>query len=189
MALPRTPRDRWIDAAIEALCNGGPASVRVEALASALGVTKGGFYGYFDGREALLDEVLHAWERRCTTEVLAQIAREGGDGPARLRRAGQLTSTDDFRRLDLAVRAWARHDAAVAKRLARIDGERMRFLREAFSSFIDDPDEVEARCTLTFTLAIGRHFIVAKHPKRSAREVVQHAAELLLRPMPKPRRQ
>ncbi|MBF6191868.1 TetR/AcrR family transcriptional regulator [Nocardia implantans] len=181
-AVPRTTRDRWIEAGLEALARGGPDAVRVETLAAQLGVTKGGFYGYFDGRPALLTEMLDEWERRCTTAVLAQAEAEGGDAADRIRRAGRLTFTEDLHRIDLAVRAWARHDESVATRLRRIDNERMTFLRKMFGAFITDPDEVEARSTLTFALAIGRHFIVADHPGYTTREAVELAGEYLLRP-------
>ena len=43
MAPIRTPRSRWIDEGLEALAARGPDAVRIEALARALGVTKGGF--------------------------------------------------------------------------------------------------------------------------------------------------
>ena len=54
----RTPRDGWIEEGLRALAAGGPDAVRVEALAKALGVTKGGFYRHFADRNALLDEML-----------------------------------------------------------------------------------------------------------------------------------
>lgn len=38
-------RASWIDEGLRALAAGGPDAVRIEALARALGVTKGGFYG------------------------------------------------------------------------------------------------------------------------------------------------
>jgi AcrR family transcriptional regulator len=45
MARPtRTPRSKWIDEGLRALAAGGPDAVRIEALAQALGVTRGGFY-------------------------------------------------------------------------------------------------------------------------------------------------
>ena len=53
-AITRTPRSRWIEEGLRALAAGGPDAVRVEALAQALGVTKGGFYGHFADRNALL---------------------------------------------------------------------------------------------------------------------------------------
>jgi hypothetical protein len=36
--------------------------VQVEVLARPLGVTKGGFYGHFADRNALLGEMLDAWD-------------------------------------------------------------------------------------------------------------------------------
>lgn len=147
-------------------------------------MTKGGFYGYFDGRAALLTEMLDEWERRCTTEVIAQVDAEGGDAADRIRRVGQLTFSEDPHPIDLAVRAWARTDQSVAERLRRIDNERMDFLRRMFGAFITDPDEVEARSILMFALAIGRHFIAADLPGRTKREAIQLAGEHLLRPQP-----
>lgn len=178
----RTTRVRWIEAGLEALARGGPDAVRVETLATELGVTKGGFYGHFDGRSAFLREMLDEWERRCTKEVIAQAHAEGDDAADRIRRAGRLTFSEDLHRIDLAIRAWAHHDQSVATRLRRIDNERMQFLRKMFGAFITDPDEIEARSTLAFALAIGRHFIVADHPGYTKREAIQLAGEHLLRP-------
>src|SRR5258707_14726159 len=87
-AITRTPRRRWIKAGLRALAAGGPDAVRVEALAQALGVTKGGFYGHFADRDALLDEMLDTWERMSTDEVVERVEHKGGDIGARLRRAG-----------------------------------------------------------------------------------------------------
>ncbi|MFD6098613.1 TetR/AcrR family transcriptional regulator [Nocardiopsis flavescens] len=178
----RTPRSRWIEAGLDALSRGGPEAVRVEALAARLGVTKGGFYGYFDGRPALLAELLDEWERRCTDDVLARVEAEGGGPVEKIRRAGLLTFTEEVHRIDLAVREWARRDPEVAARLRRVDNTRMDFLRSMFAAFVDDPDEVEARCTLAFALAIGRHFVAVDHPGRTRLEAVGLAGEFLFRP-------
>ena len=70
MALTRTPRSSWIHEGLRALAAGGPDAVRIEPLARALGVTKGGFYWHFADRRALLDEMLDAWERAGVDEVI-----------------------------------------------------------------------------------------------------------------------
>ena len=70
MGVTRTPRDRWIEQGLQALAAGGPDAVRVEVLAKQLGVTKGGFYGSFADRDALLEAMLDTWERESTDEVL-----------------------------------------------------------------------------------------------------------------------
>ena len=177
----RTPRDRWIEEGLQALAAGGPEAVRVEALAKRLGVTKGGFYGYFADRDALLEAMLDAWERESTDEVIDRVEREGGDPKTKIQRAGVLTfSSDRLLPIDLAIRDWARRDRAVAERLRRVDSRRMALLREMIGTFCSDADEVEARSLLAFCVAIGEHFLAADHGDRTRAQVLARATDLLL---------
>ena len=181
MGALRTPRERWVEEGLRTLAAGGVDAVRVEALAKALGVTKGGFYGYFADRNALLTEMLDAWERESVDEVFERIEREGGDLVDQARLAGQLTfSNDRLFPIDLAIRDWARRDPAVSARLRRVDNRRMQLLRDAISTFCADPDEVEARSLLAFCMAIGTHFLAADHLGRTRAQVNAHASALLL---------
>ena len=150
-AITRTPRSSWIEEGLRALAAGGPDAVRVEALAQALGVTKGGFYGYFADRNALLAEMLDTWERRSIDDVLERVERHGGDVRAKIRRAGALTFSGELLPIDLAIRDWSRRDPAVAERLRRVDNRRMDYLRLLFGAICRDEDEVEARSMLAFS--------------------------------------
>ena len=79
----RTPRASWIEEGLRALAAGGPDAVRIELLAQALGVTRGGFYWHFDDRRALLEEILDAWERASVDEVIERVESEGREpGPS-----------------------------------------------------------------------------------------------------------
>jgi AcrR family transcriptional regulator len=179
MAAPtRTPRSEWIKQGMRALAAGGPDAVRIEPLAQALGVTRGGFYWHFSDRGALLAEMLDTWERATTEEVTERLEREGGDAGARLRRLLALTSSGVLQ-TDLAVRDWARRDPAVAERLRRVDNRRMDGLRTLFSAFGTHPGEVEARCMLFFSLLIGNRTIAADHGARSRADVIELALRLL----------
>ncbi|MDP9868451.1 MULTISPECIES: TetR/AcrR family transcriptional regulator [Streptosporangium] len=181
MGATRTPRERWIEEGLQALATGGPDAVRVEALAKKLGVTKGGFYGSFADRDALLKAMLETWERESTDEVIDRVEREGGDPRAKIQRAGVLTFSDDrLLPIDLAIRDWARRDEAVAERLRRVDNRRMALLRELIGTFCSDADEVEARSMLAFCVAIGEHFLAADHGDRTRAQVLARAADLLL---------
>ena len=182
MALTRTPRSSWIDEGLRALAAGGPDTVRIEPLARALGVTKGGFYWHFDDRRALLEEMLDTWERVSVDEVIERVEAEGGDARARLRRLFALGSSDEARELltiDLAVRDWARRERAVAKRLRRVDNRRMDYMRSLFGAFCPDEDDVEARCLLAFSLWLGPHFMAADHGPRTRADVLQLALRRL----------
>jgi hypothetical protein len=153
MAPPtRTPRSSWLDEGLRALAAGGPD----------------------DDRQALLDDMVDTWERRTTDDVVARLEREGGDARAKIRRAGELTfSADDgLRDIDLAVRDWSRREPTVAERLRRVDNRRMDYLRSLFGTFCQDPDDIEVRCMLAFSLLIGNHFIAADHDGYSRAEVL-----------------
>jgi AcrR family transcriptional regulator len=183
MALTRTPRTSWIEEGLRALGVGGPDAVRIETLAQALGVTKGGFYWHFDDRRALLEEMLDAWERVMIDEAIERVEGEGGDARAKLRRLFALASSREARgllKIDLAIRDWARRDKTVAKRLRRVDNRRMEYMRPLFGAFCHDEDEVEVRCLLAFSVFIGNHFIAADHGPRSRTDVRVRALKWLL---------
>jgi AcrR family transcriptional regulator len=182
MAPPtRTPRSKWIDEGLRALAAGGPDAVRIEPLAQALGVTRGGFYWHFENRRALLDEMLDTWERVSIDDVIERVDRAGGDARARLRRLFSLASSSrEVLRIDLAIRDWSRRDPAVSERLRRVDNRRMEYLRSLFGGFCADEDDVEARCTVVMSLFVGSHFIAADHAGRRRADVVDHVLGGLL---------
>jgi AcrR family transcriptional regulator len=183
MPATRTPPARWVQEGLRALAVGGPDAVRIELLAQALGVTKGGFYGYFSDRRALLEEMLDTWERTVLDEVIERVEGEGGDARARLRRLFALGSSlaREGLEVELAIRDWSRREEAVAKRLKRVDNRRMLYMRSLFGAICEDDDDVEARCLLAFSLFIGSPFITADHDGRSRADVVKQALERLTR--------
>ncbi|MCF3104402.1 TetR/AcrR family transcriptional regulator [Streptomyces roseoverticillatus] len=185
MGAIRTPRDKWIEEGLRALAAGGPEAVRIEPLAQALGVSKGGFYGYFRNRDALLAEMLDTWEREVTEEVMEQAESGGGDGRAKLERLFAIVAAADGTlksvAAELAIRDWARRDEAVAERLRRVDNRRMDYLRSLYRSFCADEDEVEVRALLTFSSRIGTRFMAADHGGRSREEVMLLTRKWLLK--------
>ncbi len=184
MAPPtRTPRNRWIEEGLTALAAGGPDAVRIEALAQVLGVSKGGFYWHFKDRQALLEEMLDAWERTWVDEVIEAVEAEGGDSRSRLRRLFALAAASggELLKIELAIRSWARREEAVAERLRQVDNRRMDYMRSLFGTICEDDDDVEARCLLAFSLFMGGHFVSVDHGGRSRAEVLELALELLTR--------
>ena len=193
MVATRTPRIGWINAGLRAMAAAGPDAVRIESLAQTLGVSKGGFYWHFEGRPALLKEMLDQWERVMIDEVIERVEEEpGDDARAKLRRLFALASDRSRPRnandpdapspmeIELAIRDWARRDQAVAARLAHVDNRRMEYMRKLFGDLCSDVEEVEVRCLLAFSVFVGNHFIAADHGAQSRAEIVQLTLERLL---------
>jgi AcrR family transcriptional regulator len=192
MAPPtRTPRNSWIEQGLSALAAGGPEAVRIESLAQALGVSKGGFYWHFKDRQALLEEMLDAWEHTWVDEVIEavenetedEVEDEQEDARSSLRRlfALAVASGAELLKIELAIRNWARREEAVAERLRQVDNRRMDYMRSLFGAICEDDDDVEARCLLTFSLFIGGHFLSADYGGRSRAEVLELTLEWLTR--------
>ena len=184
----RTPRTSWIEEGLKALAAGGPDGVRVETLAKSLGVTKGGFYGHFDDRGALLVEMLDTWEHLFIDEVIERVEAGGGDARDKLRRLWAIASEDivelapgiqahasELMRIELAIRDWARRDPAVARRLKRIDDRRLEYLRVLYGEFCPDEKEVEVRAMTALSLWIADQLIAADHGPYSRAEFVDQA--------------
>jgi AcrR family transcriptional regulator len=168
----RTPRTSWVQAGLQALGVGGPDAVRVEKLAQALGVTKGGFYWHFNGRSALLEEMID--------EVIERVEGGGGDARTKLRRLSAIAASGgELMKIELAIRDWARRDRAVAKRLRRLDNRRMEYMRSLFAAFCPSEDDVEVRCMLLLSLWVGNHLIAVGHGDRSRADVLRQALRWL----------
>jgi AcrR family transcriptional regulator len=181
MAKVRTPRGAWVHAALKALAAGGPDAVRVETLAASLGVSKGGFYWHFADRGALLGEMLDAWERTGTEDIIARVESHPGDARAKLRKLLEVTSAPEGLSVELAVRDWARRDGDVAARLRQADNRRLEFVRSQFRAFCPDEADVEVRAMLAYSAVIGSYFVAADHPGRSRSQLLRLAVDHLLR--------
>jgi hypothetical protein len=55
----------------------------------------------------------------------------------------------------------------------------MEYMRTLFGAICADPDEVEVRCLLAFSLFIGSHFVAVDHGRRSRAQVLELALRQL----------
>ena len=180
----KTPPDAWVDAAFTALAEGGPDAIRIEALAASLGVTKGGFYGDFADRNALVERVLDTWEQAVVDDVISRIENTEDDPRTKLRRLFDLArdhaGAGKGLAVELAIRDWARRSPGVSERLHRVDNRRMAYLRALFRQISIDHNDAEVRSLLAFSLFVGNSLITAEHDGRPRREVISHALDRLL---------
>lgn len=159
MSRTKTPRSAWIDAGLTALAEHGVDAVRVEVLARSLGVTKGGFYGYFAGRDDLLASMLSTWEQTVTDSVVARVeASLTSDPRDQLRRLMAVISNLDepAMRIDteIAIRDWGRRASFVADVVGNVDAVRGSYLRGIFGGFCS-PDEAEARTAIAMSVRLA----------------------------------
>jgi AcrR family transcriptional regulator len=158
--------ERWRDAALRALADGGVAAVAIEPIAKALGVTKGSGYWHFESREALLRAALEEWETKTTDEVIARLARieDPGERLGALFRQAFDRSIDG--RVYLALAA-ADHLPAVASALRRVSARRLEFVASCYRELGDSEARARNRATVAYAAYLGllmlrRHGISAR---------------------------
>jgi len=174
-------RDVWIEAALKELGRGGIERVRVEVLAASLGVTKGGFYRRFKDRRALLDALLETWTRARIAAV-DQHTELGDQSPReRLKSVIRLYSERANPRgmaIELAIRQWARTDAAAAAAVASVDAERLRRSAQLYRQLGLSAEEAHARAVLLYSFIFGQSLLSFEQPRERAGAVAA-CAEVL----------
>ncbi len=152
VAANRLSRDDWIAEAFEMLGEGGATAISVERLAGRLGVTKGSFYWHFKDRGALLDALRDRWTGQL---VISRVEAAGGDAATKVRNLLDIVVRAERQRrggsLELAMRSWARRDAATARVVERTDQERLDYTARLFRELGFPPDEAEARAFLLYS--------------------------------------
>ncbi|MBX3276086.1 MAG: TetR/AcrR family transcriptional regulator [Sandaracinaceae bacterium] len=123
----------WIDAAIEALAEGGLPAVAIEPLARRLGVTKGSFYHHFGSLDALVEAVLEAWEEGGTDRVIRDLDAQA-DPRERLRALVHVSwdRLDHLRAEGALSAAAASGDARVAPVVARVTAKRLAYVERIY---------------------------------------------------------
>lgn len=147
----------WVAAATHQLAEGGVESVRVEALARDLGVSKGSFYWHFADREALLAAVLAAWERQGTLRIIEVVDEEADTGPRRLwslfqKIFGSPIEIDGF---EAALRSWAARAPEVQKAVRRVDRRRVGYVAELLIQSGFERNEAKRRAELLYCTLVG----------------------------------
>src|SRR6185312_2572171 len=127
-------RQEWLELAREMLIRGGVEAVTVQSMSRKLGVTRGGFYGYFGSRNALLQRLLQDWKDVNTRALRRIAARDRTDGEAQFKELIYMWIEDDdySPEYDSAVRDWARRSPDVARTVHKLDDERIRLIQRIF---------------------------------------------------------
>jgi len=158
-------RKSLIDAAWRCAGVRGFSDLTVDDVCAAAGVSKGGFYGYFEQKQDLLLALLDDDAIRLDAE-LDRISAATSSGVDRLRRFAQamLSRADDPAPVQVRADLWAAllTEPAVRERLAVVTGRR----RERVRGWIDDAiasgelTEIPANAVASILLALADGLIL-----------------------------
>lgn len=142
MKRQRLSRQSWIDAGLKSLISKGPSALAAEPLARELGTTKGSFYWHFKDVPEFQAAVVKQWQSHAFSGVL-QALEQNGTAEHRLRRFGKDVLGNQQ---DPAMRAWARADASVAKAVAQVDAERLKYVTALLGKIGISNDDFARSC-------------------------------------------
>ena len=122
-------REDWLGAGFELLVSKGVESITVETMARKLGVSKGGFYGYFINRNSFLQSMLDHWAETLTNQIIQSIE----DNPSRtlqdkLQQLLFLVDDKKWDPLETSMYSWAIHDTKANRVVTQVVNERLVFM-------------------------------------------------------------
>jgi AcrR family transcriptional regulator len=152
-------RTDWVIAALEALAEGGVATVKVDTLATRLSVSRGSFYWHFKARDDLLAAMLDFWENELTGALIARAA-QSDDPASRLRSVVSEAVARHAHGLNIdqveeALRLWARQDASAADRMRKVDTDRVDYVRCELRALGHPEGEALTRAKALYMALIG----------------------------------
>jgi AcrR family transcriptional regulator len=153
----RGSEDVWLAAACEVLTESGIEAVKIMPLAKRLGLTRTGFYWHFKDRDTLLEAMIQCWEDQNTGNLIARTeayAESISEAMFNLFDCW-LDETLFDARLDLAIRNWARNDAALQARLDQADAKRRDAITAMFHRFGYSDEQAQVRAMTVIYTQIG----------------------------------
>lgn len=153
----RGSREVWLAAAKQALLDTGLDAVKIQPLASRLGIARTSFYWFFRDRTALLDALLEGWETKNTgafEDACAAYAETITEAVLNLLSVFYDDAVFEPD-LDFAVRGWAHQSDAVTARVNAADDRRLAAIRTMYQRFGYAPDDADVRARTVYLVQIG----------------------------------
>jgi hypothetical protein len=161
---PRLTRDDWLDAAFDAVVEGGFDKAKVLMIADTLGVTRGSFYWHFTDHADLIAALLARWLQRemALGDQLGAVAQTTADPRADLEHLLEVALAHagadlENIRFELALRGLGRRDDRVAKMLAEVDQARMDLFEQKFLRLTGDKKKSTELAALFYLAIVGSY--------------------------------
>jgi AcrR family transcriptional regulator len=164
-------RDVWLAIARQHLVRYGVSAVKVERLAKALRVTRGGFYWQFKNLDDLLASLLADWEVNNSSAWLRALRKEGTPVERFNRLIDVLIEEDDYSpAYDMAVREWALTSKAARAAILRVDAKRIAAIEDLMRDAGYEPAEARIRARVTYYHQVGYYAMRENEPKDVRRQ-------------------
>ena len=140
----KTKRD-WFVTAVKILRQSGPQGLTIDALCQSLAMTKGSFYHHFGSYDDFKAQFLSFYEQEGTLDIISQLANLPSP-KEKLHRLLEIVvefSTKLPDDPDVAMRAWALQDTAVAQTQARVDGRRRHYVQSLCQEITGDAEQAK----------------------------------------------
>lgn len=178
---PDVTREEWIEAGLTELGRNGAGALRLDTLCRQLGITKGSFYWYFESREAFMQTLLEAWEKRYTLALIEDVEQRGGTPRERLRELFRAANAGrvDFR-IEQAIRQWGNGNPEIRRMLHRVDDRRIAYMRDLFLQIDGDPARAGLQATLLYAVIFGEAMIFRREARETRMQRQDAALEAIL---------
>ena len=179
---PRLTRSDWVNAGIEMLAEEGIGAVKVERLASKLGITRGSFYHHFRDREALLREMLDYWAQQWTYSIRDEISALDLEPATALLALMKAIRSKKAASFDAPFRAWALHDPLALEVIKRVDEERLGFIQSWFEALGFEGMEAENRARLYLYYEMSEPAMFAAQSAEMEEQLILERHRFLIAP-------
>lgn len=163
----RLTRDAWLKGALSMCEAGGIEGVKIEPLATTMGVTTGSFYWHFKNRQELLHALLEYWEREMTDAAITAAREFPGSAMDRIRNLMETVMAGNLARYDLPIWHWAQSDRNVERVFKRVLRKWFSFATRMFSEAGFSAPQAAARGRMMVVYMMGELTLVpGSMPKR-----------------------
>ena len=156
-SIARGSPELWLQAARDALLDGGVEAVKSQLLAKRLKLSRASFYWFFQDRDELLRALLSQWREKNTGNIVSR-AEAYADSLAE----GILNVCDCWfdqnlfdARFEFAVRSWALQSPEILVEVQEADTRRIAALTALFERFGRDSVSAAVRARAIYLVQIG----------------------------------
>ncbi|WP_300527723.1 TetR/AcrR family transcriptional regulator [Maricaulis sp.] len=169
--------DQWLAAARDLLIESGISGVKVDVMATRLGVSRGGFYHHFGNRAAMFDGLLEKWQQENQFFDAPVPGMSAQDAWNAFHTGFEvLIRQDRFDpEFELAVRDWAKISTQVRDAVYQVDDQRTQVFFDLFKALGRPDREARLRSQMLYLHQLGV-YAAQVHQRRSFDERMQDFA-------------